>query len=73
VTAADIVSTSVPATGAFRLRRRKKYGRARRRIEIDSFTIATPSDNLAKAGVGDRVRFLNQDLFETDISEATRW
>ena len=27
--------------------------------------------NLKQAGVGDRVRFLNQDLFESNISEAT--
>ena len=27
--------------------------------------------NLKAAGVGDRVRFLNQDLFATNISEAT--
>ena len=33
--------------------------------------IKEAGENLTKAGVGDRVRFLNQDLFTTPIGEAT--
>jgi precorrin-6B methylase 2 len=40
-------------------------------IDIDPQRIKESNENLQKAGVGDRVTFLNQDLFETDISEAT--
>jgi cyclopropane fatty-acyl-phospholipid synthase-like methyltransferase len=40
-------------------------------IDIDPQRIKEANANLAKAGVGDRVRFLNQDLFETPIGEAT--
>jgi ribosomal protein L11 methylase PrmA len=40
-------------------------------IDIDPVRIKEAMANLKTAGVGDRVRFLNQDLFETDISEAT--
>jgi precorrin-6B methylase 2 len=40
-------------------------------IDIDPQRIREASENLKKAGVGDRVRFLNQDLFTTPIGEAT--
>src|SRR5688500_5567205 len=40
-------------------------------IDIDPQRIREATENLKAAGVGDRVRFLNQDLFTTDISEAT--
>jgi 2-polyprenyl-3-methyl-5-hydroxy-6-metoxy-1,4-benzoquinol methylase len=40
-------------------------------IDIDPKRIAEANENVKKAGVGDRVRVLNQDLFTTDISEAT--
>jgi precorrin-6B methylase 2 len=40
-------------------------------IDIDPQRIKEAMVNHAAAKVGDRVRFLNQDLFETNISEAT--
>jgi ubiquinone/menaquinone biosynthesis C-methylase UbiE len=40
-------------------------------IDIDPQRIKEAHENHAKSGVGDRVRFLNQDLFETPIGEAT--
>jgi cyclopropane fatty-acyl-phospholipid synthase-like methyltransferase len=41
-------------------------------IDIDPQRISEANANLKKSGItGDRVRFLNQDLFTTDISEAT--
>lgn len=40
-------------------------------IDIDPERIREANANAEAAGVTDRVRFLNQDLFETDISEAT--
>ena len=40
-------------------------------IDINPVRIKEANENLAKAGVGDRVRFINADLFETDLSEAT--
>jgi 23S rRNA G2069 N7-methylase RlmK/C1962 C5-methylase RlmI len=40
-------------------------------IDINPQRIKEATENLAKAGVGDKVKFLNQDLFETDLSEAT--
>lgn len=40
-------------------------------IDIDPRRIAEANENVKKNSVGDRVRVLNQDLFTTDISEAT--
>jgi len=40
-------------------------------VDINPQRIKEATENLAKTTVGDKVQFLNQDLFETDISEAT--
>jgi 2-polyprenyl-3-methyl-5-hydroxy-6-metoxy-1,4-benzoquinol methylase len=40
-------------------------------IDIDPRRIAEANENVKKNNVGDRVRVLNQNLFNTDISEAT--
>jgi SAM-dependent methyltransferase len=40
-------------------------------IDIDPAMIFEANDNADRARVADRVRFLNQDLFETDLHEAT--
>jgi precorrin-6B methylase 2 len=40
-------------------------------IDINPERIKEANENLSKAGVGERVRFVNADLFEADLSEAT--
>ncbi len=40
-------------------------------IDINPERIREANENLAKAGVGDRVRFINADLFESNLGEAT--
>jgi ribosomal protein L11 methylase PrmA len=40
-------------------------------IDIDPQRIKEANENAKQNGVTDRVRFLNQDLFETNISDAT--
>ena len=40
-------------------------------IDIDPQRIREANENLKTANVADKVRFLNQDLFTTNISEAT--
>jgi hypothetical protein len=40
-------------------------------VDIDPARVADAIDNASRAGVADRVRFVNQDLFETDLREAT--
>src|SRR5918997_1351027 len=56
----------IPITAA------RKYGIARGiGIDINPERIKEANENLAKAGVGDRVRFINADLFEANLSDAT--
>ena len=56
----------IPITAA------QKYGIARGiGIDISPERIKEANENLRKAGVGDRVRFINADLFESDLREAT--
>lgn len=40
-------------------------------IDIDPARVSDANDNASRAGVTDRVHFINQDLFETDLSDAT--
>src|SRR5215467_1032868 len=50
----------------------QKYNAARAvGIDINPERIKEAEANLKAAGVGDRVRFLNEDLFEANISDAT--
>jgi precorrin-6B methylase 2 len=50
----------------------QKYNAARAvGIDINPDRIKEAQANLKAAGVGDRVRFLNEDLFEANISDAT--
>jgi len=56
----------IPITAA------RRYGIARGvGIDINPERIKEANANLARAGVGDRVRFINADLFEANLSEAT--
>ena len=56
----------IPITAA------QKYGIARGiGIDINPDRIKEANENLRKARVGERVRFINADLFESDLSAAT--
>jgi SAM-dependent methyltransferase len=71
VTPADVVFDLGSGDGRIPITAARKYGARGVGIEIDPNRIRDANDNLVKAGVGDRVRFINQDLFEADISAAT--
>src|SRR5258708_1357620 len=71
VTAADVVYDLGSGDGRIPITAALKYGARGVGIEIDRFVLRDALDNLRKAGVGARVPFLNQDLFESDISAAT--
>jgi len=71
VTPADIVYDLGAGDGRIPITAAKKYGARGVGIEIDRFYLRDAYDNVAKAGVADRVKFLNADLFEADIHEAT--
>jgi ribosomal protein L11 methylase PrmA len=49
----------------------KKFGARGFGVDLDQELVAESEENARLAGVGDRVKFLNQDLFKTDISQAT--
>ena len=72
VTSADIVYDLGSGDGRIPIAAATRYGARGVGIEIDPRRIREAEDNLAKAGVSDRVRFVNQDLFDADISGATR-
>jgi SAM-dependent methyltransferase len=71
VTAKDVVYDLGCGDGRIPVTAAKKYGVKAVGIDIDPQRIKEANENLAKAAVGDKVKFLNQDLFSTDISEAT--
>ena len=49
----------------------RRYGARGVGIDIDPARVREARDNAARAGVADRVQFIQADLFETDISPAT--
>ena len=71
VTKDDVLYDLGSGDGRIPITAAQRYGARGVGIEIDSYYLRFAFDNLAKAGVADRVVFLNQDLFESDISPAT--
>jgi cyclopropane fatty-acyl-phospholipid synthase-like methyltransferase len=55
----------IPVTAA------KQYGARAVGIDIDPQRIAEANENVKSSGVGDKVKIMNADLFETDISPAS--
>ncbi|CAN5842460.1 methyltransferase domain-containing protein [soil metagenome] len=71
VTANDVVYDLGSGDGRIPITAAQKYGARAVGIDINPDRIKEAKENLAKTSVGDKVTFLNQDLFETDISDAT--
>ena len=71
VTPADVVYDLGSGDGRIPITAAQKYGARGVGIEIEPRLIRESHDNAVKARVADRVWFLNQDLFETDLSPAT--
>lgn len=72
VGAGDVVYDLGSGDGRIVIAAVKDFGAARGTgIDINPVRITEANENAAKAKVTDRVRFLNQDLFETDLREAT--
>ena len=71
VTSADIVYDLGSGDGRIPITAARTYGARGVGVEIDPFYLRLAVDNLKQAGVGDRVRFVNDDLFTVDVSEAT--
>ena len=72
VGANDVVYDLGSGDGRIPIMAVQKYNAARAiGIDINPERINEAQANLKTAGVGDRVRFLNEDLFEAKISDAT--
>lgn len=71
VTAKDIVYDLGSGDGRIPITAAQKHGARAVGIDINPERIKEANENLAKAGVGDRVRFINADLFESNLTDAT--
>jgi len=68
----DIVYDLGSGDGRIPITAVQKFGATRATgIDIDPQRIKEATENAKKAGVTDKVRFLNQDLFTSDFKEAT--
>jgi hypothetical protein len=71
VTATDVVYDLGSGDGRIPITAAQAFGATGVGVELDPALIKEASGNAALAGVGDKVTFLNQDLFETDLRPAT--
>jgi SAM-dependent methyltransferase len=71
VTKDDIVYDLGCGDGRLVITAAKRFGARGVGIDIDPQRISESRENARQAGVTDRVRFLEQDLFEADIGQAT--
>jgi SAM-dependent methyltransferase len=71
VTAKDVVYDLGCGDGRIVITAAQKYGARAVGIDIDPQRIREARENATRGKVGDRVRFVEGDLFEADISEAT--
>ena len=71
VTSRDVVIDLGSGDGRIPITAAKTYGAKATGIDICDLRIKEANANLKTAGVADKVKFLQQDMFKTDISEAT--
>jgi len=71
VSGSDVVYDLGSGDGRIPITAAKAYGARGVGIDIDPQRIREATDNARAAGVADKVKFLNQDLFTTPIGEAT--
>ena len=71
VTRDDVVYDLGSGDGRIVIAAAKNYGARGVGVELDPQLVKDATRNAAKAGVSDKVRFVQADLFKTDLSEAT--
>jgi len=71
VTKDDVIYDLGSGDGRIPITAAQKFGTKGVGIDINPERIQEANANAQKAGVTDRVKFLNQDLFKSDFSEAT--
>ena len=70
-TSKDLVVDLGSGDGRIPIAAAKKFGARSLGIEYEADLVQLSIRSAAREGVADRVRFLRQDLFQTDLSEAT--
>ena len=68
---ADVVYDLGAGDGRVVIAAAAKFGARGVGVEIDARLVALARERAARAGVADKVRFAQQDLFKTDLREAT--
>jgi precorrin-6B methylase 2 len=71
VTEKDVVYDLGSGDGRTPIAAAKEHGARGVGVEFNPKLVALSRQNAEQAGVADRVRFINADLFETDLSEAS--
>ncbi len=71
VSGSDVVFDLGSGDGRLVIEAARQFGARGVGVEIDPKLVQDSNENAGRAGVGDRVRFVWQDLFTTDIREAT--
>jgi predicted O-methyltransferase YrrM len=71
VSAKDVVYDLGSGNGIIVVTAAEKFGARGVGIDIDPQRVKEANERIQKAGVEDKVKILNEDLFETDISPAT--
>jgi SAM-dependent methyltransferase len=71
VTKDDVIYDLGSGDGRLVIAAAKQFGARGVGVEIDPKLIQESNENARLAGVSDRVKFLQQDLFQIDLSEAT--
>jgi cyclopropane fatty-acyl-phospholipid synthase-like methyltransferase len=71
VTPADVVFDLGSGDGRIPITAATKFGARGVGVEIDANLVRLARENAARAGVSDRVSFIEGDLFQADLSSAT--
>ena len=71
VTSSDVVYDLGSGDGRIVITAAKDFGARGVGVELDPALVQKATQNAIDAGVADRVRFVNADIFATDVSEAT--
>ena len=71
VTKNDVVYDLGSGDGRIVITAAKKYGVRGVGVDIDPERVKEANANAVQAGVADRVKFMEQDLFKTDLKEAS--
>lgn len=67
----DVIYDLGSGDGRIVIEAAQEYGAQGVGIDIDPALVARATENARQAGVSDRAQFIQQDLFETDLSDAT--